>query len=305
MDNKVPILVLAFNRADHVAESLKAIRDYKPSKLYLECDGPRAHKRGEKEAVEGTRRVMLEAVDWPCEVKTLFREENLGCANAVYGAVSWFFENEEYGVIVEDDMVIGKDFFLLCEDLLPRYAKENRIMAIQAMNTSHRNDITNTYVYSWRGSCWGWASWRRAWDKMDMSMSALPKLSRWKIMRKFGILPGLDLMRNYWNGFKHLDTFSSWAYRWSLSIQANDGLTIVPGVNLAKNIGTDGGVHYNDYDIDPYVNLLIGHINWPIVYNDSYIVDKKQNKHDILNFYELKIISIKKRIKKLLHIKNK
>ena len=163
--SKIPILILAFNRADHVAQAMKAISEYKPERLYLECDGPRAHKKGERDAVELTRKTMLDAIDWPCDVKTLFREENLGCANAVYGAISWFFENEEYGAIVEDDMLIGKDFFLLCEDLLPRYANENRIMSIQAMNKSHRSDIPNTYVYSWRGGCWGWASWRRAWIK--------------------------------------------------------------------------------------------------------------------------------------------
>lgn len=298
--SKIPILVLAFNRADHVSEAMKAIRNYQPERLYLECDGPRLHKSGEKEAVEATRKAMLDAVDWPCEVKTLFREENLGCAKAVYGAISWFFENEEYGAIVEDDMVIGLDWFLLCEDLLPRYAQEERIMTIQAMNKSHRIDIPNTYVYSWRGGCWGWASWRRAWKKMDMSMSALPQLSYWKIMRKLGALPGLDLMRHYWAGYKHLDTFSSWAYRWSLSVQVNNGLSIIPGVNLAKNIGTDGGAHYDENDIDPYKNLTIGSIEWPIKYNDSLAIDKKQDKLDKKNFYRMRMISVKKRIKKLM-----
>lgn len=300
MSYKIPILVLAFNRADHVTAALRAIREYKPSRIYLECDGPRAHKLGEREVVEATRQAMLDAVDWPCEVKTLFLEKNLGCANAVYGAITWFFDNEEYGAIVEDDMVISKDFFLLCEELLPRYANEERIMTIQAMNKSHRTDINNTYVYSWRGGCWGWASWRRAWSKMDMSMSALPSLSYWKIIKKFGFLPGLDLMRNYWAGYRHLDIFSSWAYRWSLSIQLNDGLSIVPGVNLARNIGTDGGAHYDENDIDPFKDLLIGHLEWPLIYNDSLTIDKKQNYYDIKSFYYLKILSLKKRIKKLI-----
>ena len=301
MKKKLPVLVLAFNRVDHVTEAMKAIKEYEPERIYLHSDGPRKNKEGEKEAVLATQKVMLDAVDWPCEVKTLFREENLGCANAVYGAISWFFTNEEYGVIVEDDMVIGVDFFRLCEELLPRYVSENQIMTIQAMNKSHRTDIPNTYVYSWRGGCWGWASWRRAWAKMDMSMSALPSLSYWKIIKRFGFLPGLYLMRNYWQGYKHLDTFSSWAYRWSLSIQVNDGLSIVPGVNLAKNIGTDGGAHYDENDIDPFKNLQIGHIEWPLVYNDSLNIDIKQSFYDVKSFYRLKKISLKKRIRKLFY----
>lgn len=302
---KIPILVVAFNRADHVTETMKAIREYKPDKLYLECDGPRKEKHGERVAVEATRKSMLDVVDWPCEVKTLFREENLGCANAVSDAISWFFHNEEYGIICEDDVILGLDYFLLCEDLLPRYLYEERIMKIQSMNRSNRKDIPNSYVYSYFGGCSGWATWRRAWAKMDMSMSALPTLSWITIMKRFGIIPGLNLMRNYWYGYRHLDTFSSWAYRWSLSIQANNGLLIVPGVNLATNIGSDSGTHYGQYDTDPFKDLKIGTIEWPLVYNDTMVIDKKQRRYGIRGSYRSLFNSIKKKFRQILHIKAK
>ena len=142
---KVPILVLAFNRADHVEQAMLAIKEYKPERLYLECDGPRVHKQGEKEAVEATRKAMLDAIDWPCEVRTLFRQENLGCANAVYGAITWFFEQEEYGVIIEDDVVVGQDFFRLCEILLPRYKNDERVMEISEENHYPNQQNENTY----------------------------------------------------------------------------------------------------------------------------------------------------------------
>ena len=189
--NKVPILVLAFNRADHVSEAMKAIRDYQPDRLYLECDGPREAKEGEEEKVKATRKAMLDAVDWPCEVKTLFREQNMGCAHAVNDAITWFFENEEYGIICEDDIILGQDFFKFCEIILPRYAKEERIMSISAQNRSMRNDINNTYVYSYNYDCWGWASWRRAWNKMDMSMSRMPEITRSAMIRRYGLIGGL------------------------------------------------------------------------------------------------------------------
>lgn len=302
---KIPVLVLAFNRADHVSEAMKAIREYKPERLYLECDGPRAHKYGELEAVEATRKAMLDIVDWPCEFKTLFREENLGCANAVYGAISWFFENEEYGIICEDDIVLSLDYFRLCEDLLPRYANEERIMCISSQNLSYRKDIDNTYVYSYRPSCWGWATWARAWRKMDMSMSAVPSLTYGFITKKLGLFEGLMLMRTYRKGYKHLDNFSSWAYRWDLSVLVNNGLVIVPGVNLSINIGMKGGVHYEKKDADPYSDLKIGQIDWPLKYNDTFVVDKVQSKYDENDFRRLRIIGLKKKIKKLLHINSR
>ena len=111
MKNNIPILVLAFNRADHVVEAMKAIKVYQPKRLYLECDGPRKAKEGEQEAVEATRKAMLDSIDWPCEIKTLFREENMGCAHAVNDAITWFFRHEEYGIICEDDIILSPDFF--------------------------------------------------------------------------------------------------------------------------------------------------------------------------------------------------
>lgn len=294
--SKIPVLVLAFNRADHVTRAMRAIREYKPERIYLECDGARSHKVGEKEAVDETRKAMLEAVDWPCEVKTLFRNENLGCANAVYGAISWFFENEEYGVICEDDIVLSPDFFKLCEELLPRYIKEDRIMEISARNESFRTDIPDTYVYAQCYHCWGWASWRRAWKRMDMQMKAAPMLSSWYLVKRLGVFRGMMMKHYFMKAYKALPNFNSWATRWFLSILAHDGLVICPGVNLAVNIGMDGGAHYEKGDKDPYKGLEIGKIQWPIKYNDIFIIDKKQRKYDNKTFLKVRLIGLRKKI---------
>lgn len=296
---KVPVLVLAFNRSDHVAKAMKAIREYRPERLYLACDGPRANKEGDKEAVEVTRKTMIDAVDWPCQVQTLFRENNIGCAHAIYEAITWFFENEEYGIICEDDIILGKDFFRLCEKLLPRYARIDRIMEITSRNHSYRTDIPNSYVYSYHEYCWGWASWARAWKKMDMTMSAVPKLTYRRLWKRYKTIEGLIRMHYWKSGYKNINTLNSWATRWNLCIQVNDGLTIIPGVNLSKNIGTDGGVHYKDGDVDPYANLSIGKLEWPLLYDDTLIVDKEQARMDYEDFMRLRIIGIKKKINKI------
>ena len=301
---KIPILVTAFNRPDHVTVAMKTIREYKPEKLYLECDGPRSTKVGEYEAVIATRQAMLDAVDWPCEVKTLFREENLGCANAMYGAISWFFEQEEYGIICEDDIVLSKDFFRLCEDLLPRYAKEERIMQISARNTSQRTDKNNTYVYAQCFHCWGWASWRRAWAKMDMTMSATNRLSYSYLAKRLGWFRAWKMQKTFLHGYHNLKSFSSWATRWYLSILDNDALVICPGVNLALNIGIDGGTHFDTADKNrPGNNIKIGNFEWPIVYNDSLVPDAKQKEYDSWFFFRNRVYGAKKKLKKLLKLK--
>ncbi|MBQ0088271.1 MAG: hemolysin hemolytic protein [Prevotellaceae bacterium] len=302
MNKKVPILVLAFNRPDHVAKSMEAIREYQPDKLYLECDGARTHKGGERKAVEETRKAMLDSVDWPCEVKTLFREENLGCANAVYGAISWFFENEEYGCIIEDDIVVSQDFFRLCEDLLPRYKDEERIMEIGARN--HRPNINkaNTYVYTNGFHIWGWATWRRAWHKMDMNMKNWPRISIGHLWGKFGMFKG-SMMYYYWKDcYKHLEENTSWGTRWYFCVTFHNGLVLIPCVNLAINVGVDGGgTHYDEGDIDPYAYLCLQTISWPLAYNDTFEFDKHQLKVEKEDFLYIRKLGLKKKIKKIFY----
>lgn len=297
---KVPVLVLAFNRADHVAKAMESIRTYQPTKLYLECDGARPHKEREAEAVAQTRKIMLDMVDWPCEVKTLFREKNLGCANAVYEAISWFFEQESWGVIIEDDVVVGQDFFTLCEDLLPRYANEEKIMEISAENRYPATTDANTYFYSVDLRCWGWASWARAWEKMDMKMEKWPKQSLFKLIRAFSLFRGC-MMYYYWNRtYKNIEHSSSWATRWAFSIFTEKGLCIIPGNNLAINIGTNGGTHYDNNDINPYVHLKIGRMNWPLKYNDKIEIDKHQVKLANKDFFRIRMIGLLKKLKKII-----
>ena len=297
--NKLPVLLLAFNRADHVARAMEAIRVYKPDRLYLECDGARTDKEGECEAVELTRQTMLSAVDWPCEVKTLFRDKNLGCAHAVNDAITWFFSNEEYGIICEDDIILSQDFFRFCEELLPRYVNKDRVMEISARNHSHRKDIYNSYVYSQCYHCWGWATWRRAWEKMDMSMSAAGRLSLPYLIRRLGWLRGIMMHRYFKQAHKSLDTFNSWATRWYLSILDNDGLVIIPGENLALNIGMDNGAHYGDDNKDPYADLGMGSIKWPLIYNDSLAIDRKQKHYDNKDFLKIRMIGLGKILRRL------
>src|SRR5262245_55441705 len=103
-----PILLLVFNRPETTSRVFQAIRAVRPNKLYVAADGPRSDRAGEAERCVEVRRIAT-AVDWPCEMRTLFREENLGCRRAVSGAITWFFEQEEAGIILEDDCLPHPD----------------------------------------------------------------------------------------------------------------------------------------------------------------------------------------------------
>lgn len=297
MIKKVPVLVIAFNRPEHARRAMGPIREYQPDRVYLACDGPRVGKEGELKQVDESREAMKAMIDWPCDVKTLFQSVNLGCAYGPYTAISWFFEHEEYGIIIEDDVIVGLDFFKLCEVLLPRYASEERIMQISAENHSGRIDVNNSYVYSQFYLCWGWATWRRAWRSMDMSMSAANNLSSYYLIKRLGLFRGLMMRYYFRKAYNHIESFSSWATRWYLSILAHDGLVICPGANLAINIGMSGGEHYQRFDNNPYKDLTIRNIEWPLVYNDILEADRLQKKYDSRDFLRIRMFGLKNKLK--------
>ena len=124
------VLLLIFRRSDLTSRAIEQIATAMPPRLYVAGDGPRAGRRGERTATEATRRLVLDRIDWDCEVKTLFRQGNLGARRAVPSAIDWFFEHEEQGIIIEDDCVADPSFFPYCEELLDRYRDEQRVMHI-------------------------------------------------------------------------------------------------------------------------------------------------------------------------------
>ena len=97
-----PVLFLIFNRPETTQQVFSAIKKAKPPRLYVAADGPRSDYPNEAESCEIVRSIATN-VDWDCEVKTLFRETNLGCGLAVTNAIDWFFEQESEGIILEDD----------------------------------------------------------------------------------------------------------------------------------------------------------------------------------------------------------
>lgn len=305
MENKkVAVLFLMFKRMEAV-EAFRPIKEYKPDKLYIAADGPRDTIQGEKEECERARKAVLDMIDWPCEVKTLFRDKNLGCTDAVYGGISWFFENEEYGIINEDDVVISPDFFRMCEGLLPLYRDENRIMLISSRNHSGRYLESDEYVFAYFANIWGWASWRRAWIRNDNTFDGWEGYSKWKLIKRFGLFQGLMTIRYYNLCSNPNKKLNSWDYTWSYVINRLDAVVICPKVNLSTNvgIGVSGSTNYSVNDEDPYRQLAVGKIKWPLSLKSSISIDKQQILDDRKDFFRLRMIGLRKKMKKYLGLK--
>lgn len=159
---KTPVLYCIFNRLDTVEKTFAPIRDAKPERLYISADGPRSDKEGEKDLTEQVRKYVLDNIDWECDVKTLFREENLGCDFAISGAIEWFFSQEEEGIVIEDDILTSPQFFDFCELMLETYRDNPKITYIAGYNPIPANDLPENYYFIPWANTWGWAAWRRS-----------------------------------------------------------------------------------------------------------------------------------------------
>ncbi len=305
---EIPVLFIIFNRLDTVKQTFKAIRAAQPARLYLAADGPRKDRVGEAEQCEEVRNWVLSHIDWDCEIKTRFLNDNAGCGLGPSTAISWLFEHEEQGIIIEDDCVPNADFFEYASIMLEKYKENTEVMAVNSSNFQPSPVGDGSYYFSMQnGPFCAWATWKRAWQAFDYSMQKYSRkmiagaLDRYYNVTKREKLWWLgiydNLMKNSYDG-------SSWDFQFIFAIWANNGKSIVPNANLSTNIGFGpGATHTTDPDAvtanRPVQSLL------PLVYPTSEKINRQADLyyHD---FYYDKFVDhtpwwiiLKRRVKKM------
>jgi len=209
-------------------------------------------------------------------------------------AISWFFENVEAGIILEDDCVPEPTFFQFCNELLERYKDEKRILIIRGDN--YHPKILNyeySYYFSTSHGSWGWATWRRAWQHYDEKMEHWPKLRKTSWL--LNIL-GNSTSENEWK--KNFDNvyegkIDTWDYQWVFSCWVNGGLSVVPLINMITNIGHDERATHTKNSHNPLSNLPTQDMKFPLNHppSISHDIDIDQVEYQIsshrLNFLRI------------------
>jgi hypothetical protein len=235
---KLPILIVAWRRPDLLRRSIEALRIVKPQALFVACDGPRASEPGDFVQVAATRQLIDNEIDWPCNVKRLYSPSNHGCRAGVSRAITWFFEHVEHGIILEDDCVPHPDFFFFCSDLLSRYRDDERVWCITGDNFQFgQTRGAASYYFSKYNHVWGWATWRRCWQRYDSAMSFWPS---WRKSHSYNSMFSNYNEREYWTTIfdrTYAGEIDTWDYQWTAAVWRAGGLTATPQVNLVTNIG--------------------------------------------------------------------
>lgn len=307
MQYDIPILFVIFRRKDVTMRTFAAIKAAQPAKLYIACDGAREAVNGEQELVEATRQAVENAIDWPCEVHRRYQDHNQGCAKAVSSAISWMFETEEMGIILEDDCVAKASFFKFVREMLHRYKDDQRIGMVAGTNlVSSKVTMPDSYCFSKYKACWGWATWKRAWSNLQLDMPWRDSGYYQSVIANNGFR-AKD--KNYWKYRLNLidaNYVSSWDWPWYFCLAAQNQLCIFPSKDLIVNIGFDAeATHTSFFNLPKYKDE--GELAFPLRH-PRYIVpyepfDKafyKANNNLYMRLSSCIPLWLKKKLKKML-----
>jgi hypothetical protein len=245
MSFKIPILILAYNRDDKLRKLIKVIKKINPEKLYFNCDGPK--NKNDILKVIKVKRTILE-INVSKKKYTKFNKINLGCKKSVQSGIDWFFKKEKMGIILEDDCIPHLNFFNYCKLLLEKYQNNKKIFAISGFNYLDSNKFGDgDYYLSKYFLCWGWATWRGSWSKINKNITFLPVWKKNNFLFKYhqNILEA-----KYWSIIlektyqKKIDT---WDYAFLASMWKNKAHCILPNYNFIKNIGFDENSSHSRY----------------------------------------------------------
>ncbi len=270
-----PILFLTFNRFETTKKVFNAIRAAKPPKLYISSDGPRSNKPNEEGQVLEVRDYLQRHIDWQCEVKQLFHDRNLGCKHAVYSALKWFFDQEEMGIILEDDCLPNLSFFQYCDELLIKYKDDTHVGMISGRNHLGKYEGNKTsYTFTYGSSIWGWATWRRIMVSFDVDSPKLkdPNLNRLiynKTKERDESIYFAEMVKE-----SNLGTYNSWDYPWNAYLRIEGMLSITPNNNMIENIGF-GEMATHTKSNNSQGDIIANDLNFPLTHPENITPDRK------------------------------
>ncbi len=238
-----PIALFVYNRPEHARRTLAALRDdplARVSDLTVFAD---AAKRPEHEAAVGQVRSLVRETTGFRSVTVVARERNLGLAASITDGVGRLCAEHGRAIVLEDDLIVAPDFLGFLNAGLDRYKTDERVMQVSGYMYPGRFASDTDAVFLPIVTCWGWATWKRAWDRYDPTAAGYARLQTdLELRRRFNINGAYDYYGMLERQIK--GRIDSWAVRWLLSVVLADGIVLFPPFSLVENIGVDGtGTH--------------------------------------------------------------
>jgi hypothetical protein len=271
-----PILFIVFNRLDTTKKVFEQIKEVKPIKLYVASDGPR--NEAEKEKVMQVRNFIINNVDWRCDIKTRFRDKNLGVGFGPNDAIDWFFSYEEEGIILEDDCLPSISFFHFCSELLDKYRNNKKIAVIQGFNPFPNKDYPYSYFFSKYDLKWGWATWRDRWQYQDMYTKDWPHIKKTDFLDR---IAKDNVVKSFWTSIfeqVHRNPSIAWDTQFTYQLFKKNLLTITPKQNLILNIGYGKGATNTTWIPVHLKELKLEELDFPLIHPEDIKINEEYDK---------------------------
>ena len=234
-----PVSYQFYNRPKCIEITFPTIQRLRPKKLYLISDGPK--NSDDEKLCKKSRNLVDQLLDWDCQVTKIYSEKNLGLAKRTVTAMDEIFEKEDEIIFLEDDNLVDDSFFYYCQELLQKYEYDPSIFHIAGCNFYEKavpKNYSFSYLYSSRPAAWGFATWKRAWRHMDLSMHNWHKEDKDSFLQSWCCSPKhAQEIKSVFDQHCMNDDPWAWSYAWIYACWANNSLSIIPTRNLVSNIG--------------------------------------------------------------------
>jgi hypothetical protein len=304
------VLLIFFARPNTLKEVFARVKEARPSKLFLACDGAREGNATDAERIEECKKIVSD-IDWECEVHTHYSEENQGCGRGPSNAISWAFTHVDKLLILEDDCVADETLFPFMQEMLDRYENDERIGFISGFNHMKNWDCgSNSYCFTKTAATLGWGTWRRVWDKYDYYAETVNDPYCQALL--YGEFPSKTVAERRISDWRHASRETKekkvnyWDIQFGFLKYSQSYLCVVPKNNLIYNIGVGAGsTHTENNKVETWKKGKIlfmptESLEFPLTHPEYMVCDRGYDKEVFKIVFPGKLIKMFRKIKRIL-----
>ena len=234
-----PIVLFAYKRKDTLQRSVEALKNCflaSECELTIFADGPKG-KNDQKKVLEV--RDYLKTVSGFKNICIHLADKNKGISNSVIEGVTKIFSKSDRVIVLEDDIVVSRNFLLFMNENLSKYQDENSVFSISGYNYPFKVKKNEKYdaFFLPRASSWGWATWKDRWCDLDWDVTGYKDFSLNKEQIREFHQAGSDLLRLLRK--QQNEKMDVWDVRWVYNQFERRSLTVYPTISKVRNIGFD------------------------------------------------------------------
>lgn len=237
-----PIILFTYNRLKNTRETVSCLlanREAADSDLIVYSDAPKHAQAAD--AVQQVRE-YLRSVTGFRSVTIVEREQNYGLVRNITSGVTEVVGKYGRVIVLEDDHSVSPFFLRYMNEGLELLAEREEIVSIHGYMYPHKRPLPEAFLVK-GADCWGWATWKRAWDLFTLDAELLCReIVRQGRQQEFdfnGSYPYLRMLEEQADG-----KAQSWAVCWYASAFVRNRFTVYPETSLVQlNSLCDEGVH--------------------------------------------------------------